>query len=72
MPHLRRLVAHMLALLLLRLIWILRPLVRALRLQGQEGPGWRRMIRARMAFPLMRLSHALLNLSGLIARWLAE
>ena len=69
---LRRLAALMLALLLLRLIWILRPLVRALRLQGQEGPGWRRMMRARMAFPLARLSYALLNLSGVVAPWLAE
>jgi hypothetical protein len=69
---LRRLAGLTLAPMILMLVWILRPLVRALRRQGQEGPEWRRMMRARIAFGLLPLSYAILNLSGVVALWLAD
>ena len=72
MTSLRRLAGLMLALLLLKLIRILRLLVRTLRLQRQDGPEWRRMARTRIAFRLVHLSHAVLDLSGVVALWLAE
>ena len=71
MTSLRRLAAFMLALLILELVRILRLLVRILRLQRQEGPGWRRMVRMRIAFCLVRLSRAVLDLTGIVAPWLA-
>jgi hypothetical protein len=71
MTRLRRLAALMLALIILRLVRVLRLLVRILRLQRREEPGWRRMIRMRIAFRLVRLSHAVLALSGIVAPWLA-
>ena len=71
MTSLRRLAGLMLALLILKLVRILRLLVRVVRLQRQEEPGWRRMVRARIALGLVRLSHAVLGLSGIVAPWLA-
>jgi hypothetical protein len=55
------------------LLWVqrCRLRVRILRLQRQEGPGWRRMIRMRIAFCLVRLSRAVLDLTGIVAPWLA-
>ena len=69
---LRRLAGLMLAPMILMLVQILRFLVRALRRQGQEGPEWRRMMRARIAFGLLPLSYALLNLSGVVGLWLED
>jgi hypothetical protein len=71
MTRLRRLAALMLALMILKLVSILRLLVRIMRLRRQEGPEWRRMIRMRIAFRLVRLSRAVLDLSGVVAPWLA-
>jgi hypothetical protein len=73
MTPLRRLAALTLALVLLKLIRVLRLLVRSLRLWS-PGPGvwgWRRMIRMRIALGLVRLSRAVLNLSGIVAPWVA-
>jgi hypothetical protein len=71
MTRLRRLAALMLALLILKLVRLLRLAVRTVRLQRQEEPGWRRMIRARIALGLVRLSRAVLALTGVVAPWLA-
>ena len=71
MTSLRRLIGLLLARLLLTLVRILRLQVRTTRLQLREGPGWRRMIRARIALRLVRLSHAVVGLSGIAAAWLA-
>ena len=70
MPNLRRLIGLLLARLLLTLIRALRLSLRTVRLH-QEGPGWRRMIRARIALRLIRLSHVVVGLSGIAASWLA-
>jgi hypothetical protein len=71
---LRRLAALMLALMILTVVRILRLQVRMLRLwsPGPGARGWRRMIRARLALGLVRLSRAVLDLSGIVAPWLAE
>jgi hypothetical protein len=69
---LRRLAGLMLAPMILMLVWILRLLVRALRRQGQEGPEWRRMMRARIAFGLLPLTQAVLDLSGVVGLWLED
>ena len=70
MTDLRRLIGLLLAHLLLRIIRILRLSLRAVKLQRQEGPGWRRMIRARIALRMIRLSHAVLGLSAQTVAWL--
>ena len=71
---LRRLAALMLALVILTVVRILRLQVRMLRLwaPGPGAWGWRRVIRARIALGLIRLSHVVLGLTGIVAPWLAE
>jgi hypothetical protein len=71
MTSLRRLAGLMLALMILKLVRILRLAVRTVRFQRQEGPEWLRMLRARIALGLVRLSHAVRALTGIVAPWLA-
>jgi hypothetical protein len=72
MTSLRRLIGLLLAHMLLKLVRLLRLQVRTIRLRLLEGPGWRRMVRARIAFRLIRLSRVVLGLSGIAASWLAD
>ena len=70
MPSLRRLIGLLLAHMLLKLVRLLGLQVRTIRLRLLEGPGWRRRVRTRVALHLIRMSHAVIDFTGIVAPWL--